>query len=39
MEPFWFFAGIIAVLPDLEGQQQEQPQEKQTPIRKFVTAR
>ena len=39
MEPFWFFAGIIAVLPDLEGQQQEQPQEKQSPIRKFVTAR
>lgn len=26
MEPFWFFAGIIAVLPMLEGQQVEQTQ-------------
>ena len=27
MEPFWFFAGIIAVLPSLERQNEEQPQE------------
>jgi O-antigen ligase len=26
MEPFWFFAGIITVLPMLERQQAEQPQ-------------
>ncbi|UCD80355.1 MAG: O-antigen ligase family protein [Desulfobacterales bacterium] len=26
MEPFWFFVGIIAVLPMLEGQQVEQTQ-------------
>ena len=28
MEPFWFFAGIIAVLPELERQHQEQPHSK-----------
>ena len=39
MEPFWFFTGIIAVLPALERQQQEQPQEAQSPVRRFVTAR
>ena len=26
MEPFWFFAGIIVVMPVLEGQPVEQPQ-------------
>ena len=39
MEPFWFFTGIIAVLPALERQKQEQPKEAQSPIRRFVTAR
>jgi O-antigen ligase len=39
MEPFWFFAGIIAVLPALERQQQEQPQEAQSPVRRFAAVR
>ena len=41
MEPFWFFAGIIAVLPTIERQTLEQPQEEQPPVRKFapVTSR
>jgi hypothetical protein len=38
MEPFWFFAGIIAVLPTLEGQQQEQPQEDHPRIRRLASA-
>ncbi len=37
MEPFWFFAGIIAVLPMLEKQQQEQPQEKHPRIRRLAS--
>jgi len=27
MEPFWFLAGIVTVLPKLEGQEAEQPQQ------------
>ena len=37
MEPFWFFTGIIAVLPALEPKQQEQPQEDRPRIRRFVS--
>ena len=33
MEPFWFFAGIIAVLPALERQSVTQPQEKSPQIK------
>jgi hypothetical protein len=36
MEPFWFLAGIIAVLPTLERQQQEQPQEDHPRIRRLA---
>jgi O-antigen ligase len=39
MEPFWFFTGIIAVLPALERQQQEQLQEAQSPVRRFGAVR
>lgn len=39
MEPFWFFAGIIAVLPALEHKQQEQPQEDRPRIRRFASAK
>jgi O-antigen ligase len=39
MEPFWFFAGIIAVLPALERQHKEQPQEEQSPVRRFAAVR
>jgi hypothetical protein len=39
MEPFWFFTGIIAVLPALERQQREQPQETQSPVRRFAAVR
>jgi hypothetical protein len=39
MEPFWFFAGIIAVLPALEPKQQEQPQEDHPRIRRFASAK
>ncbi len=39
MEPFWFFAGIIAVLPALERQHQEQPQEEQSPVRRLAAVR
>jgi O-antigen ligase len=28
MEPFWFFAGIMVVMPEMERQQAEQTQEK-----------
>jgi hypothetical protein len=38
MEPFWFFTGIIAVIPALEPKQQEQPQEDHPRIRKFASA-
>ena len=37
MEPFWFFTGIIAVLPSLERQKEEQPQEEQPPVRRHVS--
>jgi O-antigen ligase len=39
MEPFWFFAGIIAVLPALERQHQEQPQVEQPPVRRLAAVR
>ena len=39
MEPFWFFAGIIAVLPALEPKTQEQPQEDHARIRRFASAK
>jgi O-antigen ligase len=39
MEPFWFFAGIIAVLPTIERQQQEQPQEDHPRIRRLASAK
>jgi hypothetical protein len=39
MEPFWFFAGIVAVLPALESDQQEQPQEAHPRIRRFASAK
>ena len=37
MEPFWFFAGIIAVLPALERQSVNQPQEHRSRIRRFAS--
>ncbi len=37
MEPFWFFTGIIAVLPTLERQHQEQPQEERPLVRRFAS--
>ena len=37
MEPFWFFAGIIAVLPTVERQNDEQPQEDQPPVRRLAS--
>lgn len=37
MEPFWFFVGIIAVLPTLERQGKAQPQEMRPHIRKLAT--
>jgi hypothetical protein len=39
MEPFWFFAGIIAVLPTLERQQQEQPQEEHPRVQRLAPAK
>jgi O-antigen ligase len=39
MEPFWFFTGIIAVIPALESEQQEQPQEDHSRIRRFAAAK
>jgi O-antigen ligase len=39
MEPFWFFAGIIAVLPTLEHNQQEQLQEDRPRLRRLATAK
>lgn len=38
MEPFWFFVGIIAVLPTLERQHQTQPEEKPSPVRRRLAA-
>jgi hypothetical protein len=38
MEPFWFFAGIIAVLPALERQNQAQLQESSPQFRKLAKA-
>jgi hypothetical protein len=38
MEPFWFFTGIIAVLPQLEGQSEMQPQESPRRNRKLAPA-
>jgi hypothetical protein len=38
MEPFWFFAGIIAVLPALERQSEMPPEESAHRIRKFADA-
>ncbi len=31
MEPFWFFAGIMVVMPEMERQQEEQPQTMAVP--------
>ena len=39
MEPFWFFTGIIAVLPALESQQQEQDQEQEAPVTRLAAVR
>jgi O-antigen ligase len=39
MEPFWFFTGIIAVLPALEPKTQEQPQEDHPRFRRFASAK
>jgi O-antigen ligase len=36
MEPFWFFVGIIAVLPALERQGVTEVQTDEAPRRKFV---
>ena len=38
MEPFWFFAGIIAVLPSLEREHESQPQEVGPQIKRFASA-
>ena len=38
MEPFWFFAGIIAVLPELERQSEMQPEESTRRTRKLASA-
>jgi hypothetical protein len=38
MEPFWFFAGIIAVLPTFERQNREQPQEERPFVRRPASA-
>jgi O-antigen ligase len=37
MEPFWFIAGIIAVLPSIERQNEEQPQEERPLVRRFAS--
>jgi O-antigen ligase len=36
MEPFWFFAGIIAVLPTIERQSVTRAEEKESKVRRFV---
>jgi O-antigen ligase len=38
MEPFWFFVGIIAVLPSLERQGVTEVQTDEVPRRKFAAA-
>jgi O-antigen ligase len=38
MEPFWFFAGIIAVLPQIERQSITRPQESKSKVRRFAAA-
>jgi O-antigen ligase len=38
MEPFWFFAGIIAVLPAIERQSVTRPQENGSKIRRLASA-
>ena len=38
MEPFWFVAGIIAVLPTLEPQSETQSQESKPQFRRFASA-
>ena len=38
MEPFWFFAGIVAVLPSLERQSQEQPHKDRASIQRLASA-
>jgi hypothetical protein len=38
MEPFWFFTGIIAVLPALEHQSEMQPEESARRTRKLASA-
>jgi O-antigen ligase len=38
MEPFWFFAGIIAVLPSIEREHESQPQEVGPQIKRFASA-
>jgi hypothetical protein len=37
MEPFWFFAGIIAVLPSLEREHESQSQEAGPQVRRFAS--
>jgi O-antigen ligase len=37
MEPFWFLAGIIAVLPTLERQCQELPQKERPLVRRHAS--
>lgn len=37
MEPFWFFAGIIAVLPALERRHLQQPQEERPLVRRHAS--
>ena len=36
MEPFWFFAGIIAVLPEIERQHKTQPKGSFSRTRKLA---
>jgi O-antigen ligase len=39
MEPFWFFTAIIAVLPALKTEREEQPQQDHPRIRRFASAK
>ena len=38
MEPFWFFAGIIVVLPSLEKQTEEHPRKERPVVRRLAPA-
>jgi hypothetical protein len=38
MEPFWFFAGIVAVLPSLEHQNEVQMRESSPQVKRFDSA-